>query len=349
MKLLFHISSLYGGGAERVMANLINHNIELHNEVIVVICYIHENEYPISSKAKKIVLKSKNILKQSKELRKILKTYNPDLSISFMQGGNFRMVISNLFSKRKYILSIRNDPKKEYPNLLGRIFAKTMFKKATGVVFQTQDAQKYFSYSIQNKSKVIFNPVDNKFFLDNREKKVSNIVALGRLTEQKNFKLLINAFNLIKEITNENLLIYGEGELKEELQKLIKRHNLENRVFLMGRTNDTVSVLKSAKLFVLSSDFEGMPNALLEAVCMLVPSISTDCPCGGSRIILKNNSGILVPINDENGLSKAMLNVLTDSSLQKELSDNCKIIRNEFDTKNILNQWDNFFNFLLEK
>lgn len=342
MKYLFHISSLYGGGAERVMSNLINYFSELNNEVIVVVCYEHDDEYKTNDSAKKIVIGNSNILKQSRALKKIIKEEKPDLCISFMQGGNFRMVLANLFTKQKYILSVRNDPKEEYTNVFNRFFAKIMFKKASGLVFQTPDAMKFFSKKIQKKSTIIFNPVSSDFFIQKREDNVSNIVTLGRLTKQKNFELLIDSYDSVKDKIDDNLLIYGDGELKEKLQEKIKAMHLENRVFLMGRTNDSKDVLRNAKCFVMSSDFEGMPNALLEAVCMLVPSISTDCPCGGSKIILDGN-GILVPMNNKEELGKAIESIYNDSNLSKKLSNKCEIKRNLFETNTILNQWKDFF------
>ncbi len=346
MKYLFHISSLYGGGAERVMSNLINYFSVLNNEVIVVVCYEHDGEYKINDSTKKIVIGNSNLLNQSRALKKIIKEEKPDLCISFMQGGNFRMVLANLFTKQKFILSVRNDPKKEYTNVFNRFFAKIMFKKASGLVFQTPDAMKFFSKKIQKKSTIIFNPVSSDFFIQKREDNVSNIVTLGRLTKQKNFELMIDSYDSVKDKIDDNLLIYGDGELKEKLQEKIKAMHLEDRVFLMGRTNDSKDVLRNAKCFVMSSDFEGMPNALLEAVCMLVPSISTDCPCGGSKIALDGN-GILVPINNSEDLANAMLRLLTNVDLQNELSEKCLEKRKIFETNTILKQWDLYFKKIL--
>lgn len=346
MRYLFHISSLYGGGAERVMANLINYFSETGNNIKVVVCYEHDNEYSINSNVEKVVIGKSNLLKQSRLLKKEIKKFKPDLCISFMQGGNFRMVLANLFSKQKYILSVRNDPKKEYPNFFSRLFAKKMFCKANGIVFQTPDAQSFFSKKIARKSVIIFNPISNEFYTNFREEKTRDIISLGRLTEQKNFDLLIDSYNFIKDEVDDNLLIYGDGDLKEHLQNKINNLKLNDRVFLMGRTNDSKEVLKNAKCFVMSSDFEGMPNALLEAVCMLVPSISTDCPCGGSKIALDGN-GILVPIQNRKALADAMLRLLTSFDLQKELSEKCLEKRKMFDTNAILKQWDLYFKKIL--
>lgn len=329
------------------MANLINYFYDIGNIVKVVVCYEHQDEYYINPNIEKNVIGKHNILKQSKLLKREIKKFTPDLCISFMQGGNFRMVLANLFRKQKYVLSVRNDPKKEYSNFFSRLFAKKMFAKAAGIVFQTPDAQKFFSKKICKKSTIIFNPISEDFFISKREKNTSDIVTLGRLTEQKNFDLLIDSYNSIKNEIDDNLLIYGDGDLKEHLQNKIKDLKLSDRVFLMGRTNDSKTVLNKAKCFVMSSDFEGMPNALLEAVCMLVPSISTDCPCGGSKIALDGN-GILVPIHNSQNLADAMLRLVKNVDLQNELSKKCFDKRKMFDTDTILNQWDLYFKKILK-
>lgn len=348
-KILFHISSLYGGGAERVMSYLINYFYKQNYNVVVVVCYEHDGEYEIDNNIRKIVIGESNILSQSKKLRKVINQENPDLCVSFMQGGNVRMVLANLFSKQKYVLSVRNDPYKEYTNSIFRWFAKHTFNKASGIVFQTEDAKLFFNKKIQNKSRIIYNPVNERFFIEHRKENTKDIVSLGRLTEQKNFELLIRSYNLIKDKIDDDLLIYGEGELKVNLENLISNLNLKDRVKLMGRTNDSKKVLENAKCFVMSSNFEGMPNALLEAVCTLTPSISTDCPCGGPKIILGNNTGILVPSNDEEILAEKMLELCKNDELRLQLSSNCSKKREEFKYSNIMNQWEEYFAKVMEK
>ena len=134
------------------------------------------------------------------------------------------------------------------------------------------------------------------------------IVTCGRLTEQKNHKLLIDAFAEVQKIhPYTTLKIYGEGSLREKLQNQIDSLNLNEKVFLMGATNDVAKALQTADLFVLSSDYEGMPNALMEAMAAGVPCISTDCPCGGPRELFgEDASDKLVPCNDSAQLAKAI-------------------------------------------
>lgn len=343
MKILFHISSLFGGGAERVMSYLINHNCELNNEVYIVVCYEKEGEYYISPKAKKIVIGSQSIVSQSLELRKIIKRIKPDICVGFMQGGNIRLSLAYMGLKQKYILSVRNDPKKEYPNAIMQKLVRYWFDAADGVVFQTEDAKKFFCSSVQNKSSIIYNPVSNQFFRENVSKDTAGIVAFGRLVDQKNFAMLIKAYAMIADRIDDDLYIYGEGPLEKRLYEIINSTGLAGRIHLMGRTNNVPEVLKTAKVYALSSDFEGMPNALLEAVCMLVPVVSTDCPCGGPKEICSNECGLLSPVGDVESFANNLYKVSNSKQLREQLVKKCIERRNAFSNDSILKKWDAFF------
>lgn len=343
MKILFHISSLFGGGAERVMSYLINHNCDLNNEVYVVVCYEKEGEYHISPNANKIVIGTGNIVSQSLKLRKIIKNTHPDLCVGFMQGGNIRLSAACIGLKQKYILSVRNDPKEEYPNVVMQKLVKYWFNAANGVVFQTDAAKKYFNVRIQKKSSIIYNPVPNQFFRTATTHDTEGIVAFGRLVKQKNFPMLIKAYTIIADRVEDDLYIYGEGPLEKELNSLIATTAVAHRIHLMGRTNDVIKVLEKSKVFALSSNFEGMPNALLEAVCMLVPSVSTDCPCGGPREICNNGCGLLSPIEDVKAFANNLYKAVSDIQLREHLSEKCMERRIAFSNEIILEQWDAFF------
>lgn len=343
MKILFHISSLFGGGAERVMSYLINHNCELKNEVYVVVCYEKEGEYYISPEAKKIVLSSQNIVSQSLELRKIIKNIQPDICVSFMQGGNIRLSLACMRLEQKYILSVRNDPKKEYPNAIMQRLVRYWFDSADGVVFQTEDAKNFFCKSIQKKSRIIYNPVSDQFFSNAVSNDTKGIVAFGRLVEQKNFSLLIKAYAIVADRIDDDLYIYGEGPLEKRLYEIINSSGLANRIHLMGRTNHVPEILKTAKVFALSSDFEGMPNALLEAVCMLVPVVSTDCPCGGPKEICSNKCGLLSPVGDVESFANNLYRVSENKQLRDQLIKKCIEQRTMFSNDSVLKKWDAFF------
>ena len=213
-----------------------------------------------------------------------------------------------------------------------------------GIVFQTPEAQAWFPKSIQNKSTIIANLVAEKFYQVKRSQRPQHIVSCGRLHRQKNHTLLIRAFaKLADKYPQENLLIYGKGDLESSLNQLIEQLGLQKRVFLMGQSTDVAKVLSQAKLFVLSSDYEGMPNALMEALVAGVPSISTDCPCGGPRELIQHGkNGLLVPCNDENALVRAMDQLLSNPQLAAKMGENARHGAQQFKPEIIVKQWEEF-------
>lgn len=352
MKIFFYISTLGKGGAERVVTQLAKEFGKQDNNVTITTSYREENEYEIPSYIRRINLlkekdtsnKIKRNLRLISKLRKIIKRDNPDLLISFMQEPNVRSIIATRGLRTKSIISVRNDPKMEYPETIGNIISKYLLPKADGCVFQTEDAKKYFPKKLQEKSTIIFNQVDHRFF-DVKKKEGEDIVSIGRLSPQKNHKMLINAFEKVNQkFPNEKLLIYGQGELKEELEDEINKRGLEHNIHLMGLTSDVPKVLSKAKMFILSSDYEGMPNTLLEAMAVGLPCISTDCPCGGPRTIIEHREdGLLVPINDEKELERSILLLLEDKKFSNRISRNAKEKSEIFKPSYIFKQWKDYF------
>ena len=362
-KYLLYIDTIAmcgGGGAQRVMTVLINHFLEDGIEIVLVNDYIHEDTSVVdelkskyNDKIKIIYLaetiKGNKLLKNVKrirKLRKIIKCEKPDVCLSFLGGCNIRLLACIRKTKKvKRIVSVRNDPNKEYSsNKLIKIIVNHLFKRADGVVFQTKEASSYFCKKVRDKSKVIMNPVDSRFFNATRTEPIYDIVALGRIVKQKNYPLLIDAFNLLhKDIPNIKLHIFGVGPLEGEMKSIVNSYNLLNHVIFEGSVKNSEEVLSKAKLYVLSSDHEGMPNALLEALAVGVPSISTDCPCGGPRALIQNDvNGILIPCGDVNSLYFQMSRLLCDDKLRDNFSRNAKVRSKEFETSKILLDWGKF-------
>lgn len=349
MKIAFYINVLSGGGAERVVANIANYLSETE-EVHVINSYKTDGEYELKNSICHFYMDNNNYRNRLKKnfrririLRKYLKENKIDVLVSFMAEPNFRASIATIGLNTRLIVSIRNDPRKEYAGILGWFTAKLLMPLADGCVFQTNDAKQWFSKRLQKKSKIILNAVNPCFFSFNYKGKRKNIVTCGRLTEQKNHKLLIDAFAKIKNQVEDNLLIYGEGILREELENEIKILNLQDRVFLMGQTNDVASAIGSAKLFILSSDYEGMPNALMEAMTLGIPCISTDCPCGGPKMIIDDGvNGFLVSPNEVDELAMKIVYVLTITDLNR-ISFNAKVTAEQmFNISQINESWKEY-------
>ena len=137
------------------------------------------------------------------------------------------------------------------------------------------------------------------------------------------------------------LLIYGSGPLEKELKSYVKHLNLENKVIFKGEVDDIKTAIYKAKMFVLASDYEGMPNALMEAMALGVPCISTDCPCGGPKYLIKNeDNGLLVPIKNNNELTKAMLKLLDNENLSNKISRNAFLNSRKYEPNKICLLWE---------
>ena len=354
MKIAFYINDINGGGAERVMVNLANYLSETGRKVLFVTSYRTANEYKLSSNVKRLSIENiqisqsrfKRNLSRILALRKICENEKPNVLVTFMAEPNFRGIIATLGLPVKMIVSVRNDPNREYAGRIGKIVGKWLLPLADGCVFQTKEAQEWFPKRLQRKSTIIFNAVKEEFFHIERKPVLGEIVTCGRLTSQKNHKLLIDAFaEVVKEHPYAKLKIYGEGSLRDVLQEQINKLGLQDNAFLMGATNDVAKALQTADLFVLSSDYEGMPNALMEAMAAGVPCISTDCPCGGPKELFQELLyKQLTYIKDKNSMvEKINLFLSMDIDEKIKLSNKTKELAESFSSEKINSFWEKYF------
>lgn len=346
MKCILFTSVLSGGGAERVLCELAN-SLSYKHSCILVAAYKTENEYMLLPSVRKEYIdgsaSTKNPLKQLVRLRNILKKEKPDICVSFLPQPNFKLLISSIGLPVKKLISVRNDPRKEYSGRMDQLLLRLLYPMAHGIVFQTEDAQAWFSPELQKKSRIIMNQVSARFF-NTQRKEEKYYVATGRLNRQKNYGLMIRSFaSFAAEYPSAVLKIYGEGELRQELEELICELEMEGNIRLMGASTDVPELLSNAKAFLLSSDFEGMPNGLLEAMAMGLPCVSTDCPCGGPRTVIEDyTNGILVPVGDESAFAEALYELEASLSLREKLGKAARIKALEFHPEHVVQQWENY-------
>lgn len=373
-KIIFHINSMGKGGAERVVSILTEYFAKDGYDVLVATLWRAEEEYALDGSVKRINLgdawqdqrmgRLERAVRRFLDLRKLLIREKPDLVISFCNKANFRCAYAMAGMKIPLITSVRNDPRVDY--LPYRRSMKRMEKKAAGCVFQTTDAKSCFSEAFQKKSKVIWNPVDERYLkreenartrsgeTQTEEKLKHDIITVGRISEQKNQLLLIKAFDRIKEQFPEyQVKIYGEESeagRAELLKKAIKERKLEEQVHLMGQSSRLEKEIADAALFVLPSDYEGMPNALIEAMVLGLPVISTDCPCGGPAELIENGiSGLLVAVGDEEGLAEAMMRVLKDRSFAETLGKNAGRLIEKVSPLKIYEEWKDYVTEIIKE
>ena len=265
--------------------------------------------------------------------------------ISFLPEPNF--LACSLKGKCPFpvIISVRNDPVKEYAGTFRQTMMRGFYPKASSYVFQTRMARDYFKFSthIMENSTVIPNPIARDFLnLAPAEKRNREIVAVGRLEKQKNPMLLLHAFEKVRKKHPEyQLVFYGEGSLRKELEQAIRTRGLAQAVQLRGNTSDVKGAIREAALFVLASDYEGMPNALMEAMALGLPCISTDCPCGGSAFLIRDGeNGWLVPVGEEEALARQMCKVLENPEKAREAGCAAQEITKQLNPDVIYRTWD---------
>lgn len=349
-KIAFYISTLQVGGAERVISNLANGFCEKGYQVYMITENPDGKEsYPIHQDVKRIVLpkpdkKSRmgNAVARITDLRKTVKEIRPQALISFIGKANIRAVLATRFTHTASIVSVRSAPAREYESKVRRVLAKILFRFAEGAVFQTEDARDFFSPSVRKKATVLLSPLHPDFIIPRfAGKRRHEIVTVGRLHEVKNHEMLIRAFAAIApEYPDYVLHLYGDGDTKEKLEKLIAELGLENMVILKGSCSHVADAIREAEIFVLSSNVEGMPNALLEAMALGLACISTDCPCGGPRTVIRDGeNGLLIPVGDTAALENAIRRILSDPDLEERLGIHAAEIKQELAPERVNQMW----------
>ena len=196
----------------------------------------------------------------------------------------------------------------------------------------------YFQNIYSNSKEKIY---PHKWFED---KKIPVIISVGRLSKEKNFELLIKSFNKFREKFNSKLIILGDGPEKKHLNELISNLNLTKDCYLPGFVKNPYDYMKLSSLFILTSHYEGLPNVLIEAQACEIPIISTNCKYGPKEILLNGKAGILVPVNNEQKLIKAMIKIFTSPELKEEFIDISKKNLFRFDINESINKYKNIIN-----
>lgn len=359
-KIMFHINSLGKGGAERVVANLTEQFLRMSKEVIIATEWTAADEYEIAENEHYqrihvgLLDKEESMAGgiqrkiRTKRLHDLIVKEQPDVVLSFCRNANYRAVLAAKGTGVPVIISVRSDPYVDYASKKQKLVSRFLYGQAAGAVFQTEYARDFFPKSICAKSKVILNPLNEKYLhvtpMDGWQNRRKAIVAAGRFHEAKDHIVLIRAFERIMwDYPDYVLELYGdrsEDNTHHFIKEHIKAHHIEDRVLLMGNSNHLEKDLVDAAIFVMSSKYEGMPNALMEAMAMQIPVISTDCPCGGPRtLITDGENGLLVTVGDDKEMAVALRKMLEEPDRAEELGICAGKIREKAAPELIAKEW----------
>jgi GalNAc-alpha-(1->4)-GalNAc-alpha-(1->3)-diNAcBac-PP-undecaprenol alpha-1,4-N-acetyl-D-galactosaminyltransferase len=360
------ISTLAAGGAERVLSRMANHWAEHDWSVtLVTLGPTTSDFYALHPAVERVGLDaSRNSptlwralwsnAQRVKLLRRAIRTSRPDVVISFMAPTNVLTLLAARTEHVPVIVSERVDPTQYRLSPVWAGLRRLTYRWAEAVVVQTPEVRRWAEGFLAREAvHVIPNPVaapptgiranDDAGDAGCESVKAGSrqVVAMGRLDAQKGFDLLVRAFaECCRERPDWRLTIIGEGEERSELEALASRLAVASRVRFHGRVAVPAAVLRGADLFVLSSRYEGFPNALLEAMAVGLPVIATDCPSGPAHIVRNGVDGILVPAEDVGALATAMADLMDDEARRTRLGERATSVTERFAIERIMENWE---------
>lgn len=358
----FYIGSLHKGGAERVFVNLAEFFRREGYRVTMVTQYQfpEEEEYRLPKGVKRVLSdlteeeisnsRIVNFFRRLRKLRSVWISEKPNLVLSCIGKNNFMTVVTTCFTKTKAVVSVVGEAKEEYPNRLMRLLANFLFPYAAGIILQTERSKYFFCKKVQRRAVVLPNSLNSDFMKPRYEgERERRIVAVGRLDANKNHEMMLRAFAALKDKYPEyTLTIYGEGELHGFLENLAKELGLSGRVFLPGVIPDVAARIEKAALFLLTSYSEGVSNALIEALAIGLPVISTDVPSGGTEELMTDKeNGLVIPAGDQQALEEAMDRLLGDPAYADRLGREAARIQERLAPERVNYLWKEFFDGII--
>ena len=357
MKIVFYISSLKAGGAERVVSRLSSQLVKKGYDVSIVTLWdkLHDF-YPLDPAVKRVVVGyhggAENIFKRIQKIflrllkvRRALLTEEPDIVLSFLGKSNLIACFSCIGVNVPLIISERSQRKLKYPiNILQYI----LYYRASALVSVSEGVSKDFFWLPKNKKSVIYNPISwsrasEKLELSIQKKLQDKefFLSVGSLRHVKGYDLLLASFAKVhKHYPAFYLFIAGEGNLKEELELLANKYQINKTVIFLGNIINIKTLLDQSFCYVLSSRNEGFPNALIEAMSVGAPCISFDCPHGPNEIITHNHDGLLVPPENIEKLTEAMCYMIEHPEERARMGNNALAINERLHIDKITAQWE---------
>ena len=312
-RILFVSGSMFRGGAQRVISLLANDYASSGWSVHIALLIDNKIEYDlnnaieihdISHKGNRL----KNFSKWVDQLKQVILKVKPDVIVSFAGRINVITLLANRGTGIPVLVSERNDPAKDRRSDFEMWLCKKLYQKADRVVFQTRYQAAFYEKWCKNNSLIIGNPISAPVYEGIHENK--DIICVGKLMDQKNHPMMIRAFSKIAdEFPDKNVYIYGEGRKRAELEQLIADYNMSSRIKLMGNDPDIFSIMKKNEFFVMCSDYEGLSNALLEAMMSGMVCVTTSWN-GVEEFVDDGVNGYLVPVNDSDALAAKLTEVL---------------------------------------
>lgn len=354
-KIVFLIRDLNHGGAAKMLAYFANIATEVFDHVIIVVIEDVTNSnlqlkkeisIEILGKVGKSKIKAPRIFQEIKQIQRIVDLLNPNVLMPFVSGN---VIYAYLAVQNRYYLvgAERGNPEALSPKI--KILCKYIYSKCNYMLFQSQGAADFYFKEKKGKYEIIPNPcLLPPMCCKQKKKGLIKIVSTSRLAEEKNLDILLAAFRRCKACEQAELFIYGEGNKEEELKRQTHKLDLDKRVHFQGKVDNVFEQIKDADIFVLVSSNEGMPNGLIEAMALGIPSITTNCMTNNTNSLVKNEiNGVIVRKRNIDELTKAIDRLAFDKKFADEISKKAKKIREDLSEKHINKRIYDFYRKIL--
>lgn len=356
MKILFLNTNIGYGGASKMMTCVANYLCDSH-DVHFLVFRSDEIKQQLDSRVHlefNTLYKNRNkALENIGEiiaLHRVIKKGKYDLVVAFLHPSHYMAVLASFGTKAKVLFSERVDPitRRKTSSLFVKAVQKIV-EHADAFVFQSDGAMKAYPEKCQKHGRVIVNSIPKKEYPSYSPSEQKYVVSVGRMEiVQKRQDVLLEAFKIFHANHNDyRLMLVGDGPDEEKVKKIIQENGLSDCVDYMGERKDALLLVANSTMFVLSSDYEGIPNALLEAMVIGAPCISTDCSPGGARMIIDNEkNGFIVPCDNPVELAEKMALVADNDEIRNMLSENSKSKLDRFSETEVKKQWCELVNSL---
>lgn len=356
-KIVFITNSLGFGGAEKMLTFVANSLCERGYDCCIINLnaiddYINEKQQSVNKRISVFTLeKSGNTTSRHKykinEICRIAKDFKADVLIGFTGFPGFYAKIASLKLGIPSIMSERGDPTRTAPSTLKAKVVQFILNRSCGGVFQTEGAMKYYGKRLQKRGRVIPNPIftNGEIPLVDVRDREKTVVSVGRLdNDQKRYDVMIKAFKSFSESHPEYMLkLYGKGKDELLIKQWISEAGISENVCMMGLSKNPMQDIAHDGMFLITSDYEGISNALLEAMAVGLPCVSTDHTPGGARLLIRDGeNGLLAPVGDEKALANAMRRFAEDGELARVCGENARSVIERFSPERIIDMWEKY-------
>ena len=343
-----------------MFVNLAQYFLSRGYKVTMITQYKKDDEYPLPEGADRYISdlseeeqrgRIYNFFARIIKLHGIIRKTDADLLMTTIGKSNFMAIVCSAFLKTRVVVSVVAEPSLEYPTRSMRFLLQTLFGDADGIIMQTGRQQAFLRYGLRQRSVILPNSVNPEFAIDRYEgERPLKICMVGRMDDNKNQAMAIRAFSQVSpKHPDAKLIMMGDGPVRDKLIQLTDDLKISDKVEFTGVVSDVRDRLYDAYAFLLTSDTEGMPNTLLEAMSLGVACVSTDCPCGGPAEVIEDGvNGILVKTGDTDGLAHALEKLLSDKELMESMGRSAHETMKDYRPEVVNPGWESYYLSVIE-